>query len=227
MTAEQALSPAANRTATNMPRTRKLLAMKRSIASVAKLFTTLLAALLIASPALAHPGHGGGFAAGFAHPMGGLDHVLAMLAVGLWAALRAQAQDGRAALLAWPAAFIGGMAGGFALTQAGLVVPQVETMIVASVVLLGGAVALGLSAPVLLGAAAIAALGLFHGAAHGMELHGSPLPFASGFILASALLHAAGLGLAQMGAALTARWPIRLAGASIAAAGVALAAGLA
>jgi urease accessory protein len=182
---------------------------------------TLAAALLIASPAFAHPGHGGGFAGGFLHPMGGLDHVLAMLAVGLWAAIR-----GRNALWAWPAAFIGGMAGGFALTQGGLVVPQVETMIAASVILLGGAVAAGVTAPLALGAAAIAAFGLFHGAAHGMELHGAPLPFAFGFILASALLHAAGVGLAQAGANLAARWPQRLAGAGIAAAGLALAANL-
>jgi urease accessory protein len=189
-------------------------------------FLSLALALLIASPALAHPGHVGGFAAGFAHPMGGLDHVLAMLAVGLWAAIRSQANGGRTALFAWPLAFIGGMAGGFALTQAGLVVPQVETMIAASVILLGGAVAFGLSAPVALGAAAIAAFGLFHGAAHGMELHGSPAPFAVGFLLASVLLHVAGVGLAQMGAALTARWPERLAGAGIAAAGLMLTANL-
>ncbi len=175
------------------------------------------AALLLATPALAHPGHGGGFAAGFAHPMGGLDHVLAMVAVGLWAAVR-----GRAALWAWPLAFIGGMAGGFALTQAGLVVPQVETMIAASVILLGAAVAFGLAAPLALGAAAIAAFGLFHGAAHGMELHGSPLPFAGGFILASALLHAAGLGIAAAGERIAAHWPQRLAGAGIAAAGLAM-----
>lgn len=184
-------------------------------------FLTLAAALLIATPALAHPGHGGGFAAGFAHPLAGLDHVLAMLAVGLWAAIR-----GRAALLAWPLAFVGGMAGGFALTQAGLVVPQVETMIAASVILLGGAVAVGLKAPSALGAAAIAAFGLFHGAAHGLELNGSPLPFAAGFILASALLHAAGLAFATLGQHLAARWPLRLAGAGIAAAGLSIAASL-
>jgi urease accessory protein len=194
-------------------------------------FPAIAAALLVATPAFAHPGHGqgflgGGFAAGFAHPMGGLDHVLAMLAVGLWAAIRGRMETGRNAMWLWPAAFVAGMAGGFALTQAGLVVPQVETMIAASVILLGGAVALGLSAPVMLGAAAIAAFGLFHGAAHGMELHAAPLPFASGFILASALLHAAGIGLAQLGASLAMRWPQRLAGAGIAAAGLAIAANL-
>ncbi len=185
-----------------------------------------VAVLLAASPAFAHPGHalglpGGGFAAGFAHPFSGLDHVLAMLAVGLWAALR-----GGAARFAWPAAFVVALAAGFALTQAGFVVPQIETMIAASVVLLGAAIALGVSAPVLLGAAAIAAFGIAHGAAHGMELHGAPLPFAAGFTAASGLLHLAGFGLAHALDALATRWPVRLAGAGIAAAGLAIAAAL-
>jgi urease accessory protein len=176
-------------------------------------------ALFAASPALAHPGHGGGFASGLGHPFAGLDHVLAMLAVGLWAALR-----GRGAMLAWPAAFVAAMAAGFAMTQGGLVVPAVETMILASVVLLGSAIALRLEAPVWLGAVAIALFGIAHGAAHGMELHGQPLPFAGGFILASVLLHAAGLGLAALAAAAGRHWPVRLAGAGVAAAGLALAA---
>jgi urease accessory protein len=176
------------------------------------------AILLAATPALAHPGHGGGLAGGFAHPFSGLDHVLAMLAVGLWAATR-----GGGAILAWPVAFVAAMAGGFALTQGGLVVPAVETMIVASVILLGGAIALGLKAPVVPGATVIAAFGLAHGAAHGMELHGGPALFAAGFVLASLILHAAGLGLAEMARHLAGAWPARLAGAGIAVAGVALA----
>jgi urease accessory protein len=180
----------------------------------------LAIALSAASPALAHPGHGGGFASGLGHPFAGLDHVLAMLAVGLWAALR-----GRGAMLAWPTAFVVAMAAGFAMTQGGLVVPAVETMILASVVLLGSAVALRLGAPVWLGAIAIAVFGIAHGAAHGMELHGQPLPFAGGFILASVLLHVAGLGLAALAASAGRHWPVRLAGAGVAAAGLALAAG--
>jgi urease accessory protein len=180
-----------------------------------------LAFLLIATPALAHPGHGGGLAAGFSHPMTGLDHVLAMVAVGLWAGLR-----GGRAVLAWPLAFVGAMAAGFALTQGGVVVPALETMIAASVVLLGAAIAFGLAAPVALGAAAVAVFGLLHGAAHGMELHGQPLPFATGFILASLALHAAGFGLASAMDRLVARWPARLAGAGIAASGLAIAASL-
>ena len=179
---------------------------------------TIAAILLAATPALAHPGQGGGIGAGFAHPMTGLDHVLAMLAVGLWAAL-----SGKRAMLAWPAAFVVAMAAGFGLTQAGLVVPQVEPIILASVIGLGAAIALKLHAPIWLGAAAIAAFGIAHGAAHGMELHGAPLTFAGGFLMASLLLHAAGIGLAAMLAQITARWPVRLAGAGVAATGIALA----
>jgi urease accessory protein len=175
-----------------------------------------LALVLIATPALAHPGHGGGFAGGFAHPMTGLDHVLAMLAIGLWAAV-----SGHGARLAWPAAFVAAMAAGFGLTQAGFVVPQIETMILASVVLLGSAIALRLEAPVWLGAAAIAAFGIAHGAAHGMELQGAPLPFAGGFLMASVVLLAAGSGLAAMFARIGAGWPVRIAGTGVALAGLA------
>jgi urease accessory protein len=183
-----------------------------------KCVVLISAFLLAASPALAHPGHGGGFAAGFAHPIGGLDHVLAMLAVGLWATLR-----GERAIFAWPAAFVLAMAAGFAATQAGLVLPGVETMIAASVILLGAAIALRLEAPVRLGAAAIAAFGLAHGAAHGMEVQGAALPFASGFILASLTLHGAGAGLAFMLGRLAARWPARLLGGGVMLSGLALA----
>ncbi len=180
----------------------------------------IVGALLAASPALAHPGHGGGFSAGFIHPIGGLDHVLAMVAVGLWAALR-----GHGATLAWPAAFVTAMAAGFGIVQAGFAVPHVEAMIAASVILLGAAIALRLAAPVWIGAVALAAFGLAHGAAHGMELHGAPLPFAGGFILASLALHGAGIALAALFARISVRWPARIAGAGLVAAGLAIAAG--
>ncbi len=180
----------------------------------------IVGAILAASPAVAHPGHGGGFSAGFVHPIGGLDHVLAMVAVGLWAALR-----GRGAMLAWPAAFVAAMAAGFGIVQAGFAVPQVETMIAASVILLGAAIALKLEAPVWLGAAALAAFGLAHGAAHGMEVQGGPLPFAGGFILASLVLHGAGIGLAMTMEKLARPLTFRIAGFGIAAAGLAIAAG--
>jgi urease accessory protein len=181
--------------------------------------TALVAlALLAATPALAHPGYGSGFDGGFVHPFAGLDHVLAMLAVGLWAALR---RDG--AMIAWPAAFVGAMIAGFAMTQAGFVVPVVETMIAASVVLLGCAVAFRLTAPLWLGASPIALFGVMHGAAHGMELGGDAIPFAAGFVLASLILHGAGIGLAVASERLASLWPARLAGTAMALTGLALA----
>lgn len=181
--------------------------------------TALVAlALLAATPALAHPGDGGGFAAGFTHPFGSLDHVFAMLAVGLWAALRRDS-----AMIAWPTAFVGAMIAGFAATQAGLIVPAVETMIAASVILLGSAIALRLAAPLSLGASAIALFGVMHGAAHGMELTGAAMPFAAGFVLASLILHGAGIGLGMASERLASLWPARLAGTAMTLTGLALA----
>ena len=187
-----------------------------------KILRLALPALLAATPALAHTGHdAAGFTAGAVHPLFGLDHLLAMVAVGLWTALR-----GGRALPGWPAAFVGGMLGGFALARLGLVLPAHETMIAGTLVGLGGAIALGLSAPAWAGAALLAAFGLAHGFAHGLEVSGSVLAFAGGFALATAALHAAGIGLALAAAKLQSRLPLRLAGAGVLLAGVALASGV-
>jgi urease accessory protein len=178
---------------------------------------TALAVLMVAGaqPALAHSGHGEGFAAGFGHPFSGLDHVLAMLAVGLWAALR-----GGRAVWFWPAAFVGAMIAGFGLAQADVAIPRLEPMIAASVVLLGAAIAIGLRAPVWLGVLGIAIAGSLHGFAHGLEVSGSALPFAAGFALATAILHAAGIGLGVLAQRQVMPVAVRLAGAGIAAAGL-------
>ena len=172
----------------------------------------------IAGPALAHSGHGDGFAAGFAHPFSGIDHMLAMVAVGLWAALR-----GGSALYAWPVAFIAAMAAGFGLAQAGFVLPHVEPMITASVIALGAAIAVGLRGPVWAGALAIALAGTAHGFAHGLEVSGSAATFAAGFALATAILHAAGLGFGLAGEKLARPAVLRFAGAGVAVGGLALA----
>ncbi|MCX7645246.1 MAG: HupE/UreJ family protein [Rhodobacteraceae bacterium] len=179
------------------------------------------AALLAASPAAAHvdaAAHGS-FAAGFAHPLGGADHALAMLAVGLWALVL----GGRAIPLL-PAAFVGAMTGGFLLARAGVTLPLVEPAILASVLLLGGCAALALRPPLALAAAGVAAFALFHGHAHGAEMGGASAgAFLAGFALATAALHAAGvaggLALARLGGAALARG----AGAGVAALGAALA----
>jgi urease accessory protein len=174
--------------------------------------------VLPASPAFAHVGHGEGFPAGFIHPMTGMDHVLAMLAVGLWAAMR----GGRAILL-WPLAFVLAMLGGFALAQAGFVIPRLEPMILSSVIALGAVIALGLNAPLLLGGGAVALAGLAHGFAHGTEVQGALLPFAGGFAVSTLLLHAGGLGVGLAAERLAVRRPLRLMGFGIMATGAALA----
>lgn len=192
--------------------------LKRSMLAA----TLLLAAV---SPALAHVGAGatGSMAAGFHHPLTGLDHFAAMVAVGLWAALR-----GGRALWAWPAAFVAVMAVGGLLAMASLGLPFVEPVILASVVALGVLVALVVALPVAAGAVVIGAFALFHGHAHGTEMPvaANGLAYMAGFALATAGLHAAGiaagLGLARM------RWQrlTRAAGAACAAVGAGLVLGV-
>ncbi len=145
------------------------------------------------APVFAHlaPGEYGSFAAGFTHPLFGLDHVLAMVAVGLWAAL-----IGGRALWALPAAFVAAMATGFALALSGVGLPLVEPMILASTVFFGLVVALALRTPPGIAAGLVAAFGLFHGAAHGAELgQAGVLGFGAGFAVNTSLLHLAGIGL--------------------------------
>lgn len=159
----------------------------------------LVAGLLLLPVNLwAHAGHeatmGGssGFSSGLLHPWGGLDHLLAMLAVGLWAAqLR-----GRAIWLV-PLSFLVAMAVGGWLGQAGWGVPFVEQGIAASVFLLGLAIAFAVRLPWGVPAVLVAAFALFHGSAHGAEIPAGAmwLGYAGGFLISTALLHALGLGL--------------------------------
>lgn len=153
-----------------------------------------LALGVAATPALAQPsptGHGS-FLAGFVHPLAGLDHVLAMIGVGLWGAVL-----GGSARWALPTAFVAAMVAGFGLALLGLALPFVETVALASVFLFGIAVALLLRPPLASAATLAGLVGLFHGHAHGTELAGaSALGYGLGFVLATALLHAAGLFIA-------------------------------
>jgi urease accessory protein len=142
--------------------------------------------------ALAHAGaHEAGFVAGMGHPLGGADHVLAMVAVGLWAAL-----TGGVALWAMPLAFVTAMLSGGVLGSLGAPLPGVEPMILASILVLGAAVALALRLPIVVALAVITVFGLAHGFAHGAEGPDSGLPaYAAGFVLATAGLHTAGLSM--------------------------------
>lgn len=180
----------------------------------------LLVLLATTLPAAAHTGHGDadGFTAGFLHPFTGIDHLLAMLAVGLWAAIR-----GGGAIWVWPVTFVAAMLTGFGLAMQGAVLPFYEPMILASLIGLGLVIALAVPMPVWGGAALIALFGLFHGYAHGVEVSGAVLAFATGFALASMLLHVAGIAIAFLTARVASMRPVRVAGAAIAIFGLALA----
>jgi urease accessory protein len=183
---------------------------------------TFVLAGLGSNAALAHTGaeHALSFASGFAHPLTGLDHMLAMVAVGLWARL-----NGGRALWAWPAAFVGVMVLGGALGMAGIGLPMVEAGILASVVVLGLLVLAAAQLPTAAGAALVAIFALLHGQAHGAELPGdaAAVTYAAGFAIATAVLHAIGIGVARLAGAAYGRMVVRGAGALVAAAGVALA----
>ena len=171
--------------------------------------------------ALAHTGleHAVSFAAGFSHPWSGLDHMLAMVAVGLWAG----ANGGRA-LWAWPVAFVSVMLVGGALGIAGVALPMVEPGILASVIVLGLLVLAAIRLPVAIGAALVALFALLHGHAHGAELpaEAAAASYAAGFAMATALLHGIGLGVAHLATGARGALAVRGAGALVAAAGVAL-----
>lgn len=148
---------------------------------------------MAATPAFAHlePGEHGSFMAGFSHPLFGLDHILAMVAVGLWAAMI----GGRAVWIV-PSAFVGTMVVGFGAAMAGVPLPFVEPVILASVVAIGILVALAVNLPVWGGAAIVGLFALFHGHAHGEEMGvATALPYLLGFASATALLHLAGIAL--------------------------------
>lgn len=148
---------------------------------------------LAATPAFAHldPAAHGSFAAGFSHPFFGLDHLLAMVGVGLWASLL-----GGRAVWAVPAAFVGAMVLGFAAAIAGLGLPFVEPVVGASVVVLGLAALVALRAPTGWAAGLVGFFALFHGFAHGGELGAAGAwAFAGGFAVATALLQGTGVAL--------------------------------
>lgn len=171
---------------------------------------------LFAGTAAAHTGHhtATGFASGLAHPLLGFDHLLAMIAIGLWAA-----QQGGRALWAVPTAFVGAMGLGGAWAWSGGALPQVEIAIALSVLVLGLLIATRRQWSVAVGMAIAAAFALFHGYAHGLEMPQatSPMPYALGFMLATVFLHGVGIASSRIG-----RHAVRVAGIGIAAAGLAL-----
>jgi urease accessory protein len=170
------------------------------------------------APAFAHldPAEHGSLMAGVSHPLSGLDHVLAMVAVGLWAALL----GGRAIWLT-PLGFVGAMAAGFAAAVMGAPLPFVEPVILASVVVIGLLAAAALKVPTAMAMAMVGFFAFFHGHAHGGELGSAGiLAFGVGFALSTALLHVAGIGIGRLFGGDGGRLGARIAGGATALGGL-------
>jgi len=176
-------------------------------------------AVLTASPALAHTGGSlaGGFAGGFAHPLFGPDHIVAMVAVGLWGAFL-----GAPAIWLLPIVFPLVMAFGGVLGILGIAVPWVETGIALSAVVLGLMVAFGARPPLAVAAVLVGVFAIFHGYAHGTELPpgADVVAYSVGFVVATGLLHLVGIALGTLTRWPAGRYAVRAAGGAIAVAGV-------
>lgn len=185
--------------------------MKTSLRNSSIVRTVSLTLLLGILPtmAYAHPGHAGGWSHGLAHPFSGLDHLCAMVAVGLWAAQ----QGGRAVWLV-PLSFVLVMALGALLGMAAVAVPFSETGIVMSLLVLGVMIAAAVRLPPALSAIIVGVFALFHGYAHGTGMSpGTPVfAYALGLMSASALLHLSGFTFGMLARAQL----LRFAGAAMA-----------
>jgi urease accessory protein len=175
--------------------------------------------VVAASPVFAHTGSvAGGFLGGLAHPMFGPDHVVAMVAVGLWGAFL-----GAPAILLLPIVFPLVMAFGGVLGILGVPIPAVETGIASSAVVLGLMVALAARPPWWVAAVLVAAFAIFHGHAHGAELPAGAdaVAYSAGFVIATGVLHLCGIAFGALAAWPVGRIAVRAAGGAIALAGVA------
>lgn len=182
----------------------------------------LAAVLCIVLPALARAheeaGQASGFAAGLMHPVSGLDHVLAMIAVGLWGAVL-----GPPAIWVLPVAFPLVMAFGGLMGLLGAPLPGVEVGIAVSAIVLGAMVLAEVRPPLWLAALIVAFFAVFHGHAHGRELPpgASALLYSLGFVVATGALHAAGIALGLVRRFAAGRRLVQVGGACIALAGAA------
>lgn len=163
----------------------------------ALLWTLLLLGGLASVPAHAHDGTGlaGGLLAGLSHPVSGLDHLLAMIAVGLWGAFL-----GRPLLYVLPMLFPGLMVVGAAMGMWAVPIPPVELGIALSVVTLGGMILLAVRAPVAIACLIVGLFALFHGYAHGAELPSAmdPIGYSAGFVISTGALHLIGIALGTL-----------------------------
>jgi len=187
------------------------------LAMLARAASLVLALVPVAALAHEEAGQAAGFLAGLAHPVSGLDHVLAMIAVGLWGAVL-----GLPAIWVLPVAFPLVMAVGGLMGLLGLPLPGVEVGIAVSAIVLGTMVLAEVRPPLWLAAAMVAFFAVFHGHAHGRELPEgtSALLYSLGFVVATGVLHAVGIliGVAHRWAA--GRQIVRVAGGGVALAGL-------
>lgn len=190
--------------------------MKQSISKM------LVLSLMLPSLAFAHTGVGQttGFMHGFGHPIGGADHMLAIVAVGLWAA-----QIGGRALWVVPCTFVGVMVLGGVLGFTGAPVPFVEEGILVSIFILGILIAGAFKLPLVYSSLIVGLFAIFHGHAHGVEMPESisAASYAVGFALATAILYLAGIGLGMLMQKTNLQTVNRFAGAAIAVSGIYLA----
>jgi len=161
-----------------------------------------IAAFVVAQPAFAHEqaAAGGGLVRGLLHPLSGMDHLIAMVAVGIWGA-----QLGAPAIWALPITFPMVMAVGGVLGVLRIPLPMPEVVIALSALVLGAAVAMRLRLPFAAAAVVVAVFAIFHGHAHGAELPSSanPLAYGVGFVTATGLLHLCGIVIGTL-----TRWPV-------------------
>jgi urease accessory protein len=178
-----------------------------------------LALLLLAAPAWAHQqtGQAAGFLTGLEHPVSGLDHVLAMISVGLWGA-----QLGAPAVWVLPVVFPMVMAFGGFLGLLGVPLPGTEIGIAVSAILLGLVVALEARPPLWAAGVLVGVFAIFHGYAHGTELPvgESALLYSVGFVIATGCLHGVGIGIGVIHRWSAGRVALRVAGTLVALAGV-------
>jgi urease accessory protein len=199
--------------------------MRRSLQKISLAALVAVATTGFSSAAFAHVSvHAGehshmSLTEGLLHPFSGLDHVLAMVAVGLWAS-----QLGGRALWLLPLTFPAVMALGAALGISGVVLPGIEIGIAGSVLVLGAVVALALRPSLALSVPLIGLFALLHGYSHGVELpvSASALSYGAGFIAATLVLHATGMAIGLVAGRVPVRFAARTAGGAIAALGVVL-----
>ena len=178
--------------------------------------SALLLLTLFSTSAMAHSDAAtmsGGFMTGFLHPMLGLDHVVAMVAVGLWGVFL-----GKPAIRILPVVFPLVMAIGGALGVVGIEIPAIETGIALSGVVLGLAVAFAVKPPIWVAAVLVGAFAIFHGHAHGTELPTAtnPLIYSIGFVIGTGLLHLAGIAFGELSRWTWGKYVVRSGGAVIA-----------